>query len=138
MKYFLIMGLTMFSVWTIINILDKRGITEIGKLHSQSTIYESIKNFIPKPIYEKPAMVTQSMKNSQKNMIKVLMDGQKAYWFVENVFYTADTINGRVDQSTIKPLDIDSLSKNELNKLMDILDALGMGRNLNDNGSSGN
>ena len=34
----------MFCVWTIINILDKRGITEIGKLHSQSTIYESIKN----------------------------------------------------------------------------------------------
>ena len=139
MQYFLIIVLTTLSVWTIINILDKRGIREVDRIvHSQSAIYETIKHFIPQEMFKKPTIVTQSMKSSQKNMIKVLMDGAKAYWVVDNIFYVADVFNGRIDQSTIQPLDIYDLSKNELNKLMDILDALGKGKSPDDSSSTGN
>lgn len=139
MQYFLIIVLTSLFVWTIISISDKRGIRSVGKIvYSQSSIYEVIKNFIPKEMFDKPTMITQSMKSSQKNMIKVIVDDNKAYWVTDNVFYVADTVNGRIDQSTVKPLNTDNLSKHELDKLLSILDALTKGKKQDDSGSTGN
>jgi hypothetical protein len=60
-------------------------------------------------------------------MLKVVITEGKAYWTVNNVFYTANAINGRVDEETIEPLDIHNMSKKELAKMMDILDDLRKG-----------
>jgi hypothetical protein len=60
-----------------------------------------------------------------------------AYWTVDNVFYTANSINGRIDESTIKPIDMYSMSKKELKKMMDILDDLNKGVGPNDSSSAG-
>jgi hypothetical protein len=53
------------------------------------------------------------------------------------VFYTANSINGRIDESTIKPIDMYSMSNKELKKMMDILDDLNKGVGPNDSSSAG-
>lgn len=53
-------------------------------------------------------------------------------------FYTAKAINGRVDEETIKPLDIESMPAKELDKMLSILDDLKQGVEPNDSGGTGN
>jgi hypothetical protein len=97
-----------------------------------------VKDVIPKEMFDKPKVITQSQKHVQKNMLKVVITEGKAYWILDNVFYTAKAINGRVDESTVKPLDIENLSKKDLDKMLSILDDLRKGMESNDSGSAGN
>jgi hypothetical protein len=97
-----------------------------------------VKDVIPKEMFDKPKVITQSQKHVQKNMLKVVITEGRAYWILDNVFYTANAINGRVDESTVEPLDIQNLSKKDLSKMLSILDDLRKGMESNDSGSSGN
>jgi hypothetical protein len=139
MEYLLIIGLTSFAVWSIIKISNKKRVKFLSKIkYRQSYIYEMVKEVIPKEMFEKPKVITQSQKHIQKNMLKVVITEGKAYWILDNVFYTANAINGRVDENTIKPLDIENMPTKELNKMLSILDDLRKGIESNDSGSTGN
>jgi calcineurin-like phosphoesterase len=138
MKYLLTMGLTLLCSWSIIKISDNRRKIFLGNhKYRQSSIYEIVKDIIPKEMFDKPKVITQSQKHIQKNMLRVVIAEGKAYWILDNVFYTANAINGRVDEETIKPLDIENMSTNELNKMLSILDDLKQGVGPNDSGSTG-
>jgi hypothetical protein len=106
--------------------------------YRQSSIYEMVKDVIPKQTFDKPKVITQSQKHIQKNMLRVVITEGKAYWILDNVFYTANAINGRVDEETIKPLDVEGMPVKELDKMLLILDDLKQGVGPNDSGSSGN
>jgi uncharacterized protein YeeX (DUF496 family) len=137
MEYFLITVLTFGLTWSIISIANKRKINLFSKIkYRQSNIHEIVKNVIPKEMFEKPKKIRQSEKHIQKNMLKVIITDGMAYWTVNNVFYSARSINGRVDESTIKPLDVHDLSKKELEKMMDILDSLRNGVGQDDSGGA--
>jgi uncharacterized protein YeeX (DUF496 family) len=137
MEYFLITVLTFSLTWSIISIANKRKINLFSKIkYRQSNIHEIVKNVIPKEMFEKPKKIRQSEKHIQKNMLKVIITDGMAYWTVNNVFYSARSINGRVDESTIKPLDVHDLSKKELEKMMDILDSLRNGVGQDDSGGA--
>ena len=137
MEYFLITVLTFGLTWSIISIVNKRKIYLFSKIkYRQSNIHEIVKNVIPKEMFEKPKKIRQSEKHIQKNMLKVIITDGMAYWTVNNVFYSARSINGRVDESTIKPLDVHDLSKKELEKMMDILDSLRNGVGQDDSGGA--
>ena len=139
MEYLLIVGLTFIVSWSIIKISNKKRGRFLSKIrYRQSNIYEMVKDVIPKEMFEKPKVITQSQKHVQKNMLKVVITEGKAYWILDNVFYIANAINGRVDESTVEPLDIESLSKKDLSKMLLILDDLRKGIESNDSGSSGN
>jgi hypothetical protein len=139
MKYLLIIGLTLFASWSIINISNKKRMMFLGKdRYKQSYIYEIIKDVVPKQIFDKPKVITQSQKHIQKNMLKVVITEGKAYWILGNVFYTANAINGRVDEETTMPLDVQDMPAKELNKMLSILDDLKQGVGPNDSGSTGN
>ena len=128
MEYLLVVVLTTVATWFILKISNKKGMKVFKKIvYRQSHIYEMVKDVIPKEMFEKPNMIRQSQKHIQKNMLKVVITEGKAYWTVDNVFYTANAINGRVDEDTIEPLDIHNMSKKELAKMMDILDDLRKG-----------
>lgn len=138
MEYLLIMGLTLLVSWSIIKISNKKRMMFLGRhKYKQSYIYEITKNIIPKQVFDKPKVITQSEKHIQKNMLKVVITEGKAYWILDNVFYTANAINGRVDEETIKPLDIENMSTKELNEMLSILDDLRQGVGPNDSGSTG-
>jgi len=139
MKYLLIIGLTLFASWSIINISNKKRMMFLGKdRYKQSYIYEIIKDVVPKQTFDKTKVITQSQKHIQKNMLKVVITEGKAYWILNNVFYTANAINGRVDEETVEPLDIQDMPAKELNKMLSILDDLKQGVEPNDSGSTGN
>ena len=139
MEYLLIIGLTLLCSWSIIKISNKRRMIFLDKhKYRQSSIYEMVKDVIPKQTFDKPKVITQSQKHIQKNMLRVVITEGKAYWILDNVFYTANAINGRVDEETIKPLDVESMPAKELDKMLSILDDLKQGVGPNDSGSSGN
>ncbi len=133
------MGLTFVVSWSIIKISNKKRGRFLSKIrYRQSNIYEMVKDVIPKEMFDKPKVITQSQKHVQKNMLKVVITEGRAYWILGNVFYTANAINGRVDESTVEPLDIQNLPKKDLSKMLSILDDLRKGMESNDSGSSGN
>jgi hypothetical protein len=139
MEYLLIIGLTLLSSWSIIKISNKKRMVFLDKYkYRQSYIYEMVKDIIPKQKFDKPKFITQSQKHIQKNMLRVVITEGKAYWILNHVFYTANAINGRVDEETIKPLDIENMSTKELEKTLSILDDLKQGVEPNDSGSAGN
>ena len=139
MEYLLIIGLTLLIYWSIIKISNKKQMMFLGKnKYKQSYIYEMIKDVVPKKVFDKPKVITQSEKHIQKNMLKVVITEGKAYWILNNVFYTANAINGRVDEETIKPLDIENMPTKELSEMLSILDDLKQGVEPNDSGSTGN
>jgi len=139
MEYLLIIGLTLLCFWSIIKISNKKRTIFLGKhKYRQSSIYEMVKDIIPKQTFDKPKVITQSEKHIQKNMLRVVITEGKAYWILNNVFYTANAINGRVDEETIKPLDVEGMPAKELNKMLSILDDLKQGVGPNDSGSSRN
>jgi hypothetical protein len=70
-------------------------------------------------------------------MIKIIVIDNKAYWVKDNVFYSADTDNGDIVSPTAEPVDISTMSKKDIDKMLFILDNLRKGIQ-NDSGSSGN
>ena len=139
MEYVIASCLTLFLVWAIISISNKNRKMFLSKIkYRQSNMHEIIKGFIPKEMFEKPKIIRQSEKHIQKNMLKVIITKGMAYWTINNVFYSARSINGRIDEQTVKPLDVSNLSKKELEEMMEILDDLRNGVVPDDSGSSGN
>ena len=139
MEYLLIIGLTLLSYWSIIKISNKRRMIFLSKnKYRQSSIYEMVKDVVPKQRFDKPKVITQSQRHIQKNMLRVVIADGSAYWILNNVFYTANAINGRVDEETIKPLDIENMPTKELDKMLSILDDLKQGVGPNDSSGTGN
>ena len=139
MEYLLIIGLTLLSYWSIIKISNKKRMIFLSKnKYRQSSIYEMVKDVIPKQRFDKPKVITQSQRHIQKNMLRVVIADGSAYWILNNVFYTANAINGRVDEETIKPLDIENMPTKELDKMLLILDDLKQGVGPNDSSGTGN
>ena len=139
MEYLLVIGLTLLSYWSIIKISNKKRMIFLSKnKYRQSSIYEMVKDVVPKQRFDRPKVITQSQKHIQKNMLRVVIADGSAYWILNNVFYTANAINGRVDEETIKPLDIENMPTKELNKMLSILDDLKQGVGPNDSSGTGN
>ena len=139
MEYLLIIGLTLLSYWSIIKISNKRRMIFLNKnKYRQSSIFEMVKDVVPKQRFDKPKVITQSQRHIQKNMLRVVIADGSAYWILNNVFYTANAINGRVDEETIKPLDIENMPTKELDKMLSILDDLKQGVGPNDSSGTGN
>jgi hypothetical protein len=139
MEYLLVIGLTLLSYWSIIKISNKRRMIFLNKnKYRQSSIYEMVKDVVPKQRFDKPKVITQSQRHIQKNMLRVVIADGSAYWILNNVFYTANAINGRVDEETIKPLDIQNMPTKELEKMLSILDDLKQGVGPNDSSGTGN
>jgi hypothetical protein len=139
MEYLLIIGLTLLSYWSIIKISNKKRMIFLSKnKYRQSSIYEMVKDVVPKQRFDKPKVITQSQRHIQKNMLRVVIADGSAYWILNNVFYTANAINGRVDEETIKPLDIENMPTKELDKMLSILDDLKQGVGPNDSSGTGN
>lgn len=138
MEYFLAIGLTLLAAWSIIRLNGykvSKTLTDIK--YRQSDIHESIRTLIPKKLNNKEKIESQSAKHAANTMIKIIVIDNKAYWVKDNVFYSADTDNGDIVSPTAEPVDISTMSKKDIDKMLFILDNLRKGIQ-NDSGSSGN
>ena len=130
----LFINLTLFIGWFILNRVrkNKRSLDKI--VYRQSHIHEIIRNIVPKNSINKTKHPSsQSKKHIEKNMIRVIMVEGKAYWVANSVFYVSETVNGDPDLETARPIDTDSMSKDEIDKMLFILDSLRSG--VSDEGS---
>ena len=138
MQYFLAIGLTLLSAWSIIRLSGYKVSKTLTNIkYSQSDIHESIRKFVPKKLNNKEKIESQSAKHAANTMIKIIVIDNKAYWVKDNIFYFSDTSNGDVVGSTAEPVDISTMSKKDINKMLFILDNLRKGIQ-NDSCSSGN
>jgi hypothetical protein len=133
MEYLVPVLLTLLPFCSII-VLIKKIEGKVLKLNKyrQSDIHRLLKPILytaEKNINKK----TQMDKMLEKNSVNVMIIEDQAYWVVKNVFYTANFVNGDVDQESTHPIDTSSLSKSDMEKMFFILDKLG---DSNDSGSS--
>jgi hypothetical protein len=138
MKYFLIFGLTLILSCSIIVIRDRRDrLSYSKKVYRQSDMHNLLKVFFSQEIQRKTNKYSQFEKRKESLTTKVVVLNNKAYWVDNNMFYIGDSIDGKVLQETATPINTEDLSKNEISKLLFILDKLKNG-NYNDSGSAGN
>lgn len=134
----LALGLTLAFVFIVLKFNKRHRRKYLNRLaYSQSSVHNIIKDFIPKRLFERPEVVSQSRKHTEKHMVKIIVLDNNAYWVKDNIFYTAKTKNGNIIDETVKPVDVENMPKKELDKMLFILDNLGRGKN-NDSSSSGN
>jgi len=80
---------------------------------------------------------TQIDKRAKGKSVKIVAIDDKAYWVVDNTFYTANIINDHPDMSTAQPVDTSNMSRSDIDKMLFILDNLDRGKN-DERGSAGN
>ncbi len=102
---------------------------------------ELVKNTIAKPIYRQSHLYklfyvsgsmeyshktpdTQSYRYEMKTKMRVVYFNNVAYWIKDNAFYQANLVDGLVDESTTKVVDIMAMDKVELDKMIFIVQAL--------------
>jgi len=138
MEYILIVGLTSIVSWSIIRVIRKNAKKSFSKtLYSQSDIHKLLKYFFSLNIINNDKPISQLTKRKERDMIKVIVMGNLAYWVSENIFYVAEAIDGEVIPQTAEPVDTNSMSRKDLDKMLFILDSLKNGKK-NDSSSAGN
>jgi hypothetical protein len=138
MEYILIVGLTSIVSWSIIRVIRKNAKKSFSKtLYSQSDIHKLLKYFFSLNITNNDKPLSQLTKRKERDMIKVIVMGNLAYWVSENIFYVAEAIDGEVIPQTAQPVDTNSMSRKDLDKMLFILDSLKNGKK-NDSSSAGN
>lgn len=138
MEYIILVGLTIAASWFIIRVIRKsarKGFSQT--LYSQSDIHNLLKYFFSLNIDNNEKHSSQLTKRKEKDMIKVIVMGNLAYWVSENIFYVAEAVDGEVVPETAEPVDTNSMSRKDLDKMLFILDSLKNGKK-NDSSSAGN
>lgn len=122
MNDFLVSFLTMLAIFAILYVRKPKERKNIIK-YRQSSIHQIIGPFLP-DLLPVDVKNTQSLNRLKENTIDVLVTEDSAYWIHKNVFYKADVDNGNVDRSTAFPINTESMSEDELKKMLKILDKL--------------
>lgn len=116
---------------------SKRKISSKKIMYRQSDTHNFLKEFFSRNI-ESNNKKSQIQKRKEENSTKIIVtEDDRAYWVINNIFYTANVIDGRPDFDNAIPVDTSNMSKRELDKMLFILDNLGRG-DKNERGSSGN
>ena len=137
MEYFVAISLTLLGSWSIIKLNGyKVSKTLTSVRYKQSDIHESLKVLIPKKINNKKKIESQSAKHAASTMIKIMVVEDKAYWVKNNIFYFADALNGDIVTASAEPVNIEKMSKKDMDKMLFILDNLRKGIE-DDSGSTG-
>jgi hypothetical protein len=130
--------LTLILVLGIVRFNKRQRQKSLNKIvYSQSYIHNLFKDRTTKQINQKSKIISQSIKHTEKYMVKIIVIDGMAYWVSDNIFYTAETSDGQIVHETAKPVDIGNMPKKELDKMLFILDNLGRGNN-DDSSSSRN
>jgi hypothetical protein len=137
MEYFagsIVTLVTMYIVAKLVN-HPKNNMKSVKTNFSQSRQHELVRDFLPL-IPSKP-VITQSIKYQQSQYTRIFFIGDDAYWIEDQRVYTAKFEDGRVDQENKKTVDMTSIDKVELEKMIFVVERLTEGLS-DDSGNSGN
>jgi hypothetical protein len=133
-----IVALTLIASWAILKVIKNRSKKVFSRtLYRQSDMHRMLKYFFSLDIGSSQKPPSQLTKRKEKDMLKVLVMGNQAYWVSDNTFYVAKAFDGEVLPNTAEPVDIENMSRKDIDKMLFILDNLKNGK-LNDSGSAGN
>jgi hypothetical protein len=139
MQYLIASGLTLVVSWAILVIIKKKNNKKYLSLsYRQSDMHEILKYFFSLNVQEKDKPLSQFQKRLDKSMLKVIVAEDQAYWVLDNVFYVADALDNQVDPETARPVNVENMSRLEMEKMLFILDSLKDGEVKNDRSGSGN
>jgi hypothetical protein len=139
MQNILIVGLTLIAAWAILKVIKKRSKKVFSKtLYRQSDMHRMLKYFFSLEITNNEKRPSQLTKRKEKDMIKVIVMENQAYWVSDNTFYVAKAFDGEVLPNTAEPVDIESMSRKDIDKMLFILDNLKNGKDKDDSSSAGN
>jgi hypothetical protein len=139
MQNILIVGLTLIAAWAILKVVKKRSKKVFSRtLYRQSDMHRMLKYFFSLEITNNEKRPSQLTKRKEKDMIKVIVMENQAYWVSDNTFYVAKAFEGEVLPDTAEPIDIESMSRKDIDKMLFILDNLKNGKDKDDSSSAGN
>jgi ACT domain-containing protein len=130
----IVVVLTILSYWSILSIARRKTKKSFSMvIGSQTDVHNLTKVFFEKNTTKQKT--SQMQQYEEKNRIDVLVIGDKAYWISNNVFYTGDIVDGQIDHDTAKPIETHNMEKEEIDKMLFIIDSLKNG-NKNDFGGT--
>jgi hypothetical protein len=139
MQNILIVGLTLIVSWTILKVIKNRSKKVFSRtLYRQSDMHRMLKYFFSLEIANNEKRPSQLTKRIEKDMIKVIVMENQAYWVSDNTFYVAKAFEGEVLPNTAEPVDIENMSRKDIDKMLFILDNLKNGKEKDDSSSAGN
>lgn len=139
MEYLVGATLGILSVFVLARIFSRTPDRPVMKVkYRQSHIFEiiGVPALVPPGFYDKKDLDAQSIRFFDSRHQKILFFKGKAYWIKDNSIYTANLVNGLVDEKSTKTLDIMAMDKVELNDMIFIVDKLNEGQSRNDSGNS--
>lgn len=135
----LIVALTFLTSWAILKVIKRRSRKVFSRtLYRQSDMHRMLKYFFSLDITTNEKPPSQLTKRKEKDMIKVVVMGNQAYWVSDNTFYVAKAFEGEVLPNTAEPVDIENMSRRDIDKMLFILDNLKNGKEKDDRSSTGN
>lgn len=136
MDYAIVVGLTTLLTYSIIKVMAIKNNRKFGKvLYRQSDMHNVLSKVYPLV----PKKIEKSYCKYRENSpdtVKVVIFDNKAYWVFNNTFYVAQTDGGNVLPETAEPINTSALSKDEVSKMLSILDGL-IGGGSNDSSGAG-
>lgn len=137
MEYLIGSLVTAFCFVILSSIVRKDPPVKYTIRHTQSNTHSLIAPFIPVTYFDESPTVTQARKHRQATQVRIVFFENKAYWIANNGFVEADVVGGEIQEETQRSVDIMSMDKIELDKMMFIVEKLTEGQ-INDSGSAGN
>jgi hypothetical protein len=127
MEYLLGSLLTLVSIVVANKLVNKKLIKyKVNNLiYSQSVVHEVLSPFIPtnQELKEK-ILKTQSTAHRKKSTMRVLFVEDMAYWIKDNTFYSANVVDGFVDEESTKRVDTMGMDKVQLREMSFIVEKL--------------
>jgi hypothetical protein len=127
MEYFIGSLSTLFVMFICVKFIFKAEDFTENKTkynYSQSHIHEIVKPLLPPIKYLKKQVKSQSRNHEEKTNVRVIIMDNKAYWVRDNLFFVADMDDEGIDKDTTRVLDIMSMDKVQLDKMLFIVDKL--------------
>ena len=137
MEYFagsIVTLITMYIVAKLVN-HPRNNVKSVKTNFTQSRQYELIMDYIPTP--PPVAIVSQVTKHERSQYTRIFFIGNDAYWIENNSVYTAKFEDGRIDQENKKTVDMTTIDKVELEKMIFVVERLTEGLS-DDSGNSRN
>ena len=136
MEYIIVVGLTTVFTYSIIKLMAEKNNRKFGRvIYRQSDMHKVLTILYPKQTNTKEKPYCKFRENSL-DTVKVIIAEDRAYWVFNNTFYVAQTDGGNVLPETAEPINTSVLSKDEVSKMLSILDSL-IGGGSNDSSGAG-
>lgn len=114
--------------------IEKNKNMHVKIIFRQSDVFEATRPTLSMILAQKE-IDTQATRHFDSTRIKIAITDDKAYWIKDNSVYEADIVNGLVQESSAKIVDMMALDDVKLKSMMLIVEELTKGLN-SDSGST--